>query len=113
MSAASCGVSSPPQTAAANDPAPSGSGVERGVVVGLRPLAAPSASESRQRTMAQLMRVSVGAGPAVPASAVEVVVRLQRDNRDVAFVRGAEEGFRLGQRVTLTGGDRPELQRGG
>lgn len=115
MGAASCGVSSPPRPAATPDEiaAPLATpAVERGVVVGLRPLAAAPASESRQRAMAQLLRVSTGTGPAVPASAVEVVVRLERGNRDVAFVRGAEEGFRLGQRVTLTAGDHPELQRG-
>lgn len=113
MSAASCGAPGQPPSATASGEvaAPLAlSSVERGVVVGLRPLAPASASESRQRTMAQLLRVSTGAGPAVPAPAVEVVVRLEQGNRDVAFVRGAGEGFRLGQRVTLTAGDRPELR---
>lgn len=121
MAAASCGVSAPPRPVGTPDEVAAPLAVpamERGVVVGLRPLAASvmasqAASESRQRAMAQVLRVSTGAGPAVPASAVEVVVRLERGNRDVAFVRGAEEGFRLGQRVTLSGGDHPELQRGG
>lgn len=114
MGAASCGVSSPPRPATPDEIAAplAVPAVERGVVVGLRPLTAAPASESRQRAMAQLLRVSTGGGAAVPASAVEVVVRLERGNRDVAFVRGAGEGFRLGQRVTLSGGDHPELQRG-
>lgn len=114
LGVASCGVSTPPAPESPAASASTGtSAVERGVVVGLRPLAQAPASESRQRAMAQLLRVSTGTGPALPSSAVEVIVRLEHTNRDVAFVRGAEEGFRLGQRVTLTGGDRPELQRGG
>lgn len=111
MAVASCGGPSPPAPSGATAPLATPS-LERGVVVGLRPLAVPAASESRQRTMTQMMRVSAGGGAAVPASAVEVVVRLEQGNRDVAFVRGADEGFRLGQRVTLTTGERPELQRG-
>jgi hypothetical protein len=116
MGTASCGAPSPPRPAAT----PDGSAaplampaMERGVVVGLRPLPTLRASESRQHAMAQLLRVSAGGGAAVPASAVEVVVRLERGNRDVAFVRAAGEGFRLGQRVTLTASDHPDLQRGG
>lgn len=114
LAAASCGVSAPQRTATPDELAAPlvPPAVERGVVVGLRPLAIPPASESRQRAMAQILRASTGAGPALPASAVEVVVRLESGNRDVAFVRGAQEGFRLGQRVTLTSGDHPELQRG-
>jgi hypothetical protein len=115
MGAASCGVSNTPRPGSTPDEiaaplvAPS---VERGVVVGLRPLTTLPASESRQRAMSQMLRVSSGGGPAGQGSAVEVVVRLERGNRDVAFVRGANDGFRIGQRVTLTGGDHPELQRG-
>jgi hypothetical protein len=115
MGAASCGVGTSPRPGATPDEiaAPLVTPTtERGVVVGLRPLAAASASESRQRAMAQMLRVSTSGGSAGPASAVEVVVRLERGNRDVAFVRGADEGFRLGQRVTLSGGDHPDLQRG-
>ncbi|TCH98776.1 hypothetical protein EJV46_09420 [Roseococcus sp. SYP-B2431] len=114
MGAASCGVSSPPRPATPDEVAAPliEPAMERGVVVGLRPMAAAPASESRQRTMAQMLRVSASGGPAGPVSAVEVVVRLERGNRDIAFVRGAEEGFRLGQRVTLTGGEHPQLQRG-
>ncbi|MBS7810422.1 hypothetical protein [Roseococcus pinisoli] len=78
--------------------------------MGLRPLGSAPASESRQRAMAQVMRVSAGGGQAAPASAVEVVVRLEQGDRDIAFVRSASDGFRLGQRVTLTAGDHPELQ---
>lgn len=113
LGAASCGVSTPPAATPDELAAPLVAPfVERGMVVGLRPLAAPPATEARQRAMAQMLRVSTGGGSATPASAVEVVVRLERGNRDVAFVRSAEDGFRLGQRVTLTGGDYPELQRG-
>ncbi len=109
MGAASCGGPAP--TPSADGAAPlAASAEERGVVVGLRPLAAAPASESRQRAMAQVLRVSSGGGQAAPASAVEVVIRLEQGGRDVAFVRSANDGFRLGQRVTLTGGDHPVLQ---
>ena len=58
MSAASCGVSNPPRPTATRDElaaplvAPA---FERGVVVGLRPLATPPASESRQQAMTLLL----------------------------------------------------------
>ncbi|WP_421991828.1 hypothetical protein [Roseococcus sp.] len=116
MGAASCGPSNTPRSGATPDELAAPLVVpttERGVVVGLRPLAATTASESRQRAMAQMLRVSTSGGTSGRGPAVEVVVRLERGNRDVAFVRGGDEGFRLGQRVTLTGGDHPELQRGG
>ena len=114
--AASCGVSGPPRPGTTPDEMAAPLTLpttERGVVVGLRSVTVQPASNSRQQTVAQLMRVSTGGGAAVPASAVEVIVRLERGNRDIAFVRGAEEGFRLGQRVTLSGGDHPELRGGG
>ena len=110
---ASCGGPSPETPIA---PAPlteteSAAGPERGTVVGLRPLGAPAGGEARSRVLAQVLRASSGAGSPAAATSMEVVVRLDRAGKDVALVQ--DGGWRMGQRVTLTAGEKPTLSRDG
>lgn len=105
---AGCGAPSPEAPGTAESPPLiTESHVERGIIVGARPLASPSASDARGATLAQLLRVASGPGLPAGPNAIEVIVRLDRAGRDVALVQQA--GWRVGQRVTITPGDRPSL----
>ncbi|MDB5416424.1 MAG: hypothetical protein JWR10_4759 [Rubritepida sp.] len=109
MGSASCGTRGPAELPAAQAPQVAEASVERGIVIGLRPLGAPPVAEYQARAVAQVLRVATGPGAPPPAAAVEVIVRLEGGVRDIVFIRGASENLRLGQRVTLTTGDHPDL----
>lgn len=113
FAATACGAPGPEQAAApAETPVEAASGPERGIVIGMRPLAAAPLAEQRARMVAQVIRVSSGTGSTGVGSTMEVVVRLDR-GRDVTLVQGPEAGLRLGQRVTVTEGAQPRLVREG
>ena len=80
-------------------------GAEPGTILSLRPL---GTVDARSPAMAQVLRAAAGTGGA--PGTTEVVVRLDRAGRDVALVQPA--GWRVGQRVTLTPGERPTLIAG-
>lgn len=109
---ASCGGPSPETPPAPAAPvAVIETGPERGTVVSLRPLGTPGGGEARSRVLAQVLRATSGPGAPVAGNTMEVVVRLDRAGRDVALVQDA--GWRLGQRVRLTSGERPMLSGDG
>lgn len=83
---------------------------ERGTILGLRPLPPTAPGEPRLRLVSQVVGAARGAG-SPEANAVEVVVRLERGNRDVTLIQPAEAWLRPGQRVRLTPGPRPVLTR--
>ncbi|WP_424810932.1 hypothetical protein [Roseococcus sp. YIM B11640] len=110
--AAGCGPGGAPSqpadaTGATLAPQPSR---QTGHVVGVRPLGSASAGESRQRAISQVLAVSTG-GSASQQAGMEVVVRLDR-GRDIAFTRPAGESWRIGQQVSVTTAERPELLPG-
>lgn len=103
----SCGAPGPQQAVPAGEtPADAAVGPERGIITGMRPLAAAPMGEQRARMVAQVVRVSSGAGGG--GGTMEVVVRLDR-GRDVTLVQGSDSGLRIGQRVTVTDGASPRL----
>lgn len=83
---------------------------ERGTILGTRPLPAQATGEARVRLVSQVLGAARGAG-SPEANAVEVVVRLERGNRDVTLIQPAEPWLRPGARVRLTPGPRPVLSR--
>ena len=106
---AGCGGATPeaaaPPVEAVAEPA-----FERGTVLGTRPIPASAPGEPRLRLVSQVVGAARGAG-SPDANAVEVVVRLERGNRDVTLIQPAEPWLRAGARVRLTPGPRPVLAR--
>lgn len=105
---AGCGGATPEATApveAVAEPA-----FERGTILGTRPLPATPPGEPRLRLVSQVVGAARGAG-SPEANVVEVVVRLERGNRDVTLIQPAEPWLRAGARVRLTPGPRPVLSR--
>jgi hypothetical protein len=106
---AGCGGTTPeaaaPPLEAVAEPA-----IERGTILGTRPLPATTPGEPRLRLVSQVVGAARGAG-SPEANAVEVVVRLERGNRDVTLIQPAEPWMRAGARVRLTPGPRPALSR--
>jgi hypothetical protein len=85
-------------------------GLERGTILGTRPLPATAPGEPRLRLVSQVLGAARGPGSA-EANAVEVVVRLEPGRRDVTLIQPAEPWLRAGARVRLTPGPRPMLTR--
>lgn len=83
--------------------------LENGIILGVRPLAASPAAESRQRVIAQVLGAARGPGTPEGPGAVEVMIRLERGGRDVAVIEPAGAWMRPGQRVRFTPGTRPAL----
>jgi hypothetical protein len=108
LALAGCGGAAP--EAAAPVEAVAEPAFERGTVLGTRPLPATPPGEPRLRLVSQVVGAARGAG-SPEANAVEVVVRLERGNRDVTLIQPAEPWLRAGQRVRLTPGPRPVLAR--
>lgn len=79
---------------------PAEAGSERGIILGARPLGAPSGTEVRRQMLNQVLAVARGAG-AAPGT-VELTIRLERGGRDVALVQPGEAWLQPGQRVRLT-----------
>jgi hypothetical protein len=109
MALAACGGATPDQAPApvetVSEPA-----FERGIILGVRALPSAAPGEPRLRLVSQVVGAARGAGSA-EANPVEIVIRLERGNRDVALIQPSEAWLRPGQRVRLTTGPRPVLTR--
>lgn len=94
---AGCGGPAPEGPGAAERPAEAG--IERGIILGTRPLGTASPREGRSP---QVLSAARGAGVAPGAEAVELTIRLDTGGRDVTLVQPGEAWLRPGQRVRLT-----------
>ncbi|MBS7792999.1 hypothetical protein KTR66_23640 [Roseococcus sp. SDR] len=110
LALAGCGGATPEATAPIPMEQVAEPAFERGTILGTRPLPAAAPGEPRLRLVSQVVGAARGAG-SPETNAVEVVVRLERGNRDVTLIQPAEPWLRVGARVRLTPGPRPVLTR--
>jgi hypothetical protein len=87
-------------------------GPDTGTVLGLRPVtpATGAGNEWRSRAAATVLAVA-SPGGAFAGQPMEIVVRLDRTNRDTAVVQPNTAGLRAGDRVAVTWGERAQLSR--